>query len=459
MTAPTGNAATIVAFLKAQGFSNAGIAAVLGNFQVESGFNPGASNAGEGAIGIAQWEDGRRTALDAYAKAHGGSEGDLNTQLGYMMQELAGRPNVLQAMKTATDPGAAAAIWDAQFEGSAGTTRDQRVSNAQSIFKSNLIPGTPAATGSTSTAPTATGAGTPGTASPHATAADYTSALGTLSGLFTAIPELKTLLANAVKKGETSSQFITDFQGSDFYKTHGTAARTAIALKYSDPTTYNQNQAQKVTSLMQYAQQAGVHLTKTQANNLAYASIMHGWDTATEQQNVGALWRGDNASQAVTGQAATTQQTLQATAASYGIPIGHNALAAWTQKVMAGTDTTDSFKQSMMQQAKSLYPSLSAQIDAGTTVATAADPYIQTKANLLEVDPSTITLNDPTIKKALQGTTTTASNGTSSTSSVPLWQFEQQVKADPRWGYTQNAHQAISSTLLTLGKDWGFAAA
>lgn len=117
------------------GFSAAGAAAALGNLQVESGFDPTASNPKEGAIGIAQWENGRRTSLDTYAASQGGSETDLGVQLGYLGRELSGAySGVLAAMRSATDPTAAAAIWDANFEHSDGSTRAMRIADAQTIY-------------------------------------------------------------------------------------------------------------------------------------------------------------------------------------------------------------------------------------------------------------------------------------------------------------------------------------
>lgn len=118
------------------GFSSAGAAGALGNLEVESGWNPTAANPNEGAIGIAQWEGGRRTSLDAYAAKTGGSEKSLGTQLGYLANELKNSySGVLAYMRRATNPAAAAAEWDANYEGSAGTTRSARVSDAQTIYQ------------------------------------------------------------------------------------------------------------------------------------------------------------------------------------------------------------------------------------------------------------------------------------------------------------------------------------
>ena len=44
------------------------IAAVLGNIQQESNFNPEALNASEGSYGLMQWRLGRRNRLNAYCR-------------------------------------------------------------------------------------------------------------------------------------------------------------------------------------------------------------------------------------------------------------------------------------------------------------------------------------------------------------------------------------------------------
>lgn len=128
----TTNAGTVASFLHAHGLTDAQVAGVLGNFQVESGLNPKASNPREGAIGLAQWEGGRRTALRAYAAAHGGKETDLTMQLGYLWTELTGgESGALAALKKTSTPAQAASVWDQQFERSSGEARGQRVAAAQ----------------------------------------------------------------------------------------------------------------------------------------------------------------------------------------------------------------------------------------------------------------------------------------------------------------------------------------
>ena len=121
--------------MQSWGFSRGGRAGALGNLQVESGFSPTAGNANEGAIGIAQWEGGRRTALQQMAASMGLQETDGNAQLAFMKHELdTSRADVYAYMIAAVDPVSAAAYWDSRYEVSAGTTRGEREANAKAIY-------------------------------------------------------------------------------------------------------------------------------------------------------------------------------------------------------------------------------------------------------------------------------------------------------------------------------------
>ena len=86
------------------------------NFQDESGLNPGINEAApvvpgsRGGFGLAQWTGPRRVALERFADQRGTAVSDLNTQLDYLMTELAG-PEAAAASQImgAQDTGSAAA--------------------------------------------------------------------------------------------------------------------------------------------------------------------------------------------------------------------------------------------------------------------------------------------------------------------------------------------------------------
>lgn len=125
---------TILGKLRAAGLSVAQAAGVAGNLQTESGLNPAAYNPAEGAIGLAQWEGGRRTALQSFARSRGTAETDLNTQVDFMVSEFHGSESRAYAkLLAANDPGSAAAVFDQYYERSSGAARAQRVANAEAI--------------------------------------------------------------------------------------------------------------------------------------------------------------------------------------------------------------------------------------------------------------------------------------------------------------------------------------
>jgi hypothetical protein len=107
---------------------------VAGNFEVESGLNPSAENKAEGAIGLGQWENGRRSQLQQFAAANGGSETDLTTQLAFLGNELHGSESgALQRLLATNTPADAAAVFDQYYERSSGGSRATRIADAQAI--------------------------------------------------------------------------------------------------------------------------------------------------------------------------------------------------------------------------------------------------------------------------------------------------------------------------------------
>lgn len=145
---------TILSYLTGTlGLSPAQAAGVAGNLQVESGLDPSAYNRGEGAIGLAQWEGGRRQALDAFAAAHGTTETDFGTQLAFLGNELHGSESgALSQLLATNDPSSAAAAFDQYYERSSGTARQKRVDAANAIAS-----GKPLAGGSSSSSTSAGG--------------------------------------------------------------------------------------------------------------------------------------------------------------------------------------------------------------------------------------------------------------------------------------------------------------
>lgn len=454
------NASTIWNFLASKGLGPIQIAGIMGNLDVESGFNPGAPNPAEGAIGIAQWEGGRRTALQQFAASRGTSETDLGTQLDFLWSELTTRfGNALSDLQHATSASQAAAIWDGEYEISAGTSRTQRIDDATN-FLNAFSKGGVAALDSVAPSSNSGGGGVSGSSASTVAAApsesDYEQALGSLSGLLQAVPELKQILDKAISGGWSVTTFQQALQQTDWWKTHNDAAKSLISLQYQDPAEYATKTTNARYQIENLAKQLGVNLGPAALAGLVQQFMINGWDTQSLQNAIGKSFD-PNSTNPLSGNIATAFSQVKQIYQDYGIPASDASLRAGALQVAEGAQSLDAYKQQVIASAKSLYPSIGTQLDAGMTTRQIADPYIQTMSNLLEIDPNNLGLTDPTIKKALQGTTTVGANGQSSSTTVPLWQFEQQVRSDPRWAMTNNARQSMSTLALQIGRDWGFA--
>lgn len=109
---------------------------ILGNMQTESSFNTAAYNKGEGAVGLIQWEGPRRTALESFAHQNGKPVTDWKLQVDFMMHELqTSESGAWSKIQQAETPSQVAAAFDKYYERSAGTSRGERMANAENIHK------------------------------------------------------------------------------------------------------------------------------------------------------------------------------------------------------------------------------------------------------------------------------------------------------------------------------------
>ena len=136
-------------YLIGQGFSRAAAAGVMGNCELESGYDPNAENSSSGAYGIFQWLGGRKDTLFAQATASGRSANDLLFQLDYFNWEITVGPESdsfsvygglsggLNEFKQFTDPIAACYSSEESFERSGGQGMSQRLEYAQAVYDWN----------------------------------------------------------------------------------------------------------------------------------------------------------------------------------------------------------------------------------------------------------------------------------------------------------------------------------
>jgi hypothetical protein len=238
----SGYRAMIYDFFHKKGLSDVAIAGILGNWMEESSFNPAAPNGAEGAIGFAQWEGGRRTALRQWAlKHHGADETDAQSQLEFAWHELTTTyTQALNELRHARTPADAAAAFDEHYEISAGTTRQERINYAHQFYSGsgpNPSAGSVPAGGGGGTG----GGGSGGGVTPDAmTKGDYRG-VDSLGHLLDSVPELSRLVDKALSSNWSADKFQNAVEDSKWWKNHSATARAVIIQHANDPASYQQS--------------------------------------------------------------------------------------------------------------------------------------------------------------------------------------------------------------------------
>ena len=138
-------------------------------------------------------------------------------------------------------------------------------------------------------------------------------------------------------------------------------------------------------------------------------------------------------------------------AANNGINLSDSAARSYATDIVAGVIDQDTAYNTIRESAANAFPSLGDKIKQGVNLKTLADPYIQSMSNILEIPDTAIDLFDPKIRSAMAFTTPDGKVGTKS-----IYDFEKELRQDPRWQYTNNARQQAASVATTVLKDFGF---
>lgn len=290
-------------------------------------------------------------------------------------------------------------------------------------------------------------------ASPKLSMSELAEQYGFTSSFLNANPELKKLFSDMVSKGYSKDMFQAKLRNTKWWKTHSDKEREYLTQTYTDPATAKQNFNAAYIQVHQLAELLGIKdtkFTKARIQEAAYNVVAKGWSDGQLRNYLGRYVYFDGGD--FEGQGADTQNELRSYAYSMGVHMSDKWYADNTRKVLRGLATTSDYKNEMLRQAKAMFPQFSKQLDAGQTVADIAQPYMQTMAQILELPSGSINLFDPTIKKALQY----KNPGTLQTETKPLWQFENDLRADPRWKQTKNAQDSMMQIGHQVLSDFGF---
>lgn len=147
------------------------------------------------------------------------------------------------------------------------------------------------------------------------------------------------------------------------------------------------------------------------------------------------------------GRKSLTMQELNKTAVANGLDLAvfGDDISTWVKRVENGEDI-DIFKNLIRKTAKIGLPDkVGALLDEGVDLSAVYAPYKNLMARVLEVQPDSIKLDDPTLRSAI-----------GPDKEMPIYEFERALRKDPRWQYTDTARQEVSDIALGVLQDFGF---
>jgi hypothetical protein len=151
---------------------------------------------------------------------------------------------------------------------------------------------------------------------------------------------------------------------------------------------------------------------------------------------------------AIGGAAGGALAQLKKTAAANGLDFDKQfgtQAQTWLSKILQG-ESPDTFENVIRETAaRGLPDNVKSLLKLGVNLDTVYAPYKNIMASVLEVNPETINLNDKTLRSAI-----------GPEKEMTLYDWERSLRKDPRWQYTNNARQEVSSIGLNVLQQLGF---
>lgn len=292
---------------------------------------------------------------------------------------------------------------------------------------------------------------------------------------------LKELFKTAVKKQYTPERFTAELMQTKWFRSRSEAQRKYQIMRQTDPAKYVAQVTQVMASLSdQWAEMTGQALPRvapklknvnkkvgdkttniTEVVNgkgflwtVADTALKFGWNEAQIRDRLANSFDWSKAVKANTlaGSASGTLQTWRAAAHALGIQPSDDYLSARLRSVHAGNDTNEGVLGRLKKLSAQRYAAFADDIEAGATLDDLTQNYKESIGRILEIPSSQVDVFDKNIQKAI-----TRRNDQGAHEPMNIGDFEDELRKDSRWQYTQNAHDDVVGTGMNVLKSLGVA--
>jgi len=137
--------------------------------------------------------------------------------------------------------------------------------------------------------------------------------------------------------------------------------------------------------------------------------------------------------------------TLRSVADKNGITLSPEQLDTFAQRIKKGEDVSIVGNDIRKLAAIGQPDKVAKLIESGVDLSTIYSPYKTLLAQTLEINPNSISLNDPTLRMAI-----------GPEKEMSLYEYQRALRKDNRWQYTDQARGEAADVAKTVLKDFGF---
>ena len=276
---------------------------------------------------------------------------------------------------------------------------------------------------------------------------------GLVKQLIDSVPELKKLFNQAVAGGWVADKFQASLKNTKWWKSTSETQRQYLIKSITDPATFNRDRTAQFYRINEIGAQLGlfnVGGNKQLIDHLVYNVMYNGWtDAQLKYEMANFLMLSPEGGLAGAGGQFQTKMSQMAWA--NGIKLTDTWYVDNYRNIVKGVATEEQSMRYIRNQAAALFPAFREQILAGQNVMDIASPYITGMANILELNQGDLDLFDPLIKGALNY----KDPKSGATGAKPLWQWEVDLRKDPRWNATNNAREGLMGVAHKVAQDMG----
>lgn len=273
--------------------------------------------------------------------------------------------------------------------------------------------------------------------------------------------EILDIFSEAYEGNWSKAKFISRIQETNWYRTNAESARIYLKAK-ADPESADFKELVKdaTEAIRQRVMELGYpNLSDALMQEVVDVYLTQGMGAPGQEYELEQyLFNLDEqgrleAADGYGGDIDANAQLLRQAALANGVTYNDDYFVSAGKSIASGLSQSDLWLKQIRNDAASKFPVFSEQIQAGVNVNDIASPYIRTMAQTFQLNPATITLDDPTILSAL-----TNYDDKGRAYATDLGSFQRQLRKDPRWMETDEAQNQITGLTARVMQMFGLMA-